>query len=101
MGKLIDRTAVMEYLRQEQANEIIDNHEDDFVVNSTLDMINAFINFVVCIPSIEEGIIAEIEEEIRESKEFFKDSDEDFEVMYRKGLRKAIKIIREGEWSNE
>lgn len=97
MEKLISKTTIMEYLKDERLREHVDGHKDDFAVKDKMGMINSFINFVVYSEGAESKIIKAINKEIRYSKRFYYNS----EYEYRQGLLKAIEIITKGDWNDE
>lgn len=94
MEKLISKTVIMEYLKDERLRESVDGHKDDFAVKDKMGVIDSFINFVVYSECAENRIINAINKEIKRSEKFC------CNYKYRQGLLKAIEIIVEGDWDD-
>lgn len=95
---LIDRNAVMDYLREQQANVIIEKNKNGFVNADVCDgmssAIGAFMNFVLQIPTAYD--VDEAVKQIMASS-----TDEDGVVLYvdRKPViskELAVKIVKSG-----
>ena len=59
MSDLIDRKMVLDYLREQHANVIIEKHKNGFVNEDVCcgmeSAINAFMNFILTCPEVKDG----------------------------------------------
>ncbi len=89
---LIDRNAVMDYLREQQANVIIEKNKNGFVNADVCDgmssAIGAFMNFILQIPTAYDvdKVVGQMEEYIKESSN----------VDYNRAMIEAIEIVKSG-----
>lgn len=89
---LIDRNAVMDYLREQQANVIIEKNKNGFVNADVCDGMNsaigAFMNFVLQIPTAYDvdKVVGQMEEYVKESSN----------VDYNRAMIEAIEIVKSG-----
>lgn len=97
---LISRSAVMDYLREQQANVIIEKNKNGFVNTDVCDgmssAICAFMNFIMMLPAAYD--VDKVVEQLRSEQRRWKDSGEEYEdkreIGVSEGFEKAIEIIR-------
>lgn len=106
---LIDRNAVMDYLREQQANVIIEKNKNGFVNADVCDgmssAIGAFMNFILQIPTAYgvDKVVERLEEEARcnqsEANELAKHGDYGTATMLQgiaKGYKYSADIVKSG-----
>ena len=106
---LIDRNAVMDYLREQQANVIIEKNKNGFVNADVCDgmssAIGAFMNFILQIPTAYD--VDKVMEQLRKNHDVEKDRAAEYDEAGRLDLmdehdakaaayRNAIKIVKSG-----
>lgn len=59
MSEMIDREMILDYLREQQTNVIIEKHKNGFVnkdvCSGTESAISAFMNFILTCPEAKDG----------------------------------------------
>lgn len=92
----ISRDAVMDYLREQQANVIIEKNKNGFVSADVFDgmisAIGAFMNFIVQLPTAYDvdKVVERLEEKILNT------SDTQIGISARMAFGKSIKIVKSG-----
>lgn len=93
---LISRNAVMDYLREQQANVIIEKNKNGFVNADICDgmssAIGAFMNFILQVPTAYD--VDKVAERLESEKSGLTAWAED--EAYKLGLEKAINIVKSG-----
>lgn len=92
----ISRDAVMDYLREQQANVIIEKNKNGFVSADVCDgmssAIGAFMNFIVQLPTAYDvdKVVERLEEKILNT------SDTQIGISARMAFGKSIEIVKSG-----
>lgn len=97
---LISRSAVMDYLREQQTNVIIEKNKNGFVNSDVCDgmcsAIDAFMNFIVQMPTAYD--VDKVVEQLEAESKRWKDSGEAYEdqkeLGVADGFKRAIEIVK-------
>lgn len=93
---LISRSVVMDYLREQHANVIIEKNKNGFVTedvcNGMTSALSAFMNFIVQIPVAYD--IDKVVERLENQRSGLTTWAED--EAYKMGIEKAIEIVKSG-----